>query len=249
MPCLCINRDVENVAPQTAIASPLARRELLEWRDRHKLASTLGLARCWQDLKPSINERIEQISWYDAAVSPSTFIKNEIDPMIIEGISATGERLISDAQDELRQIVEQQLTEIATVGSVQSESNSLQDATQILSSIAPLAGGLALGAALPGMAVVSGTAAFGLVATSTVSMPILIGGLALAGGAVATGVVKTSQLRAYRSRSIRKRIEDHVAQAVLSRSAPAIQSSSTSVLYQIHQAIEAASSKALENLA
>ena len=231
---------------QAALPAALARREILEWRDRHKLASTLGLARCWQDLRPSVNERIEDIGWYYAAVSPSAFIENNIDPLIIEGLSSTVEQLIGNAQDELRQIVEHQLSAIAAIGNVKPESNSLEDATEVLSSIAPLAGGLALGAALPGMAVVSGTAAFGLIATSTVSMPILLGGLALAGGAVATGVVKTSQLRSYRTRSIRKRIEDHVEQSVLATSAPAIPSAAPSVLFQIHQALDEAADKALE---
>ena len=220
----------------------------MEWRDRHKLAATLTLARCWQDLKPSINERVEDIGWYDAAVSPSAFIEKEVDPLLVDSIGSAIERLIADAQDDLRQIGEHQLSVNATVAQVGAHINTFEDATEVLSGIAPLAGGLALGAALPSMAVVTGATAFGLVATSTVSVPILLGGLALAGGAVATGVVKTSQLRDYRSKSIRKRVESHVEQAILSTSLPPTQNAGPSVLLQIHQALDEADSKAMETL-
>ena len=220
----------------------------MEWRDRHKLAATLTLARCWQDLKPSINERVEDIGWYDAAVSPSAFIEKEVDPLLVDSIGSAIERLIADAQDDLRQIGEHQLSVNATVAQVGAHINTFEDATEVLSGIAPLAGGLALGAALPSMAVVTGATAFGLVATSTVSVPILLGGLALAGGAVATGAVKTSQLRNYRSKSIRKRVESHVEQAILSTSLPPTQNARPSVLLQIHQALDEAASKAMETL-
>lgn len=244
----CIDRRVELVAHQAAAAGPLARRNILDWRDRHKLASALALARCWQDMRPTVNERIEAIGWYDAAVTPSAFIEQEVDPLLVDGISSTVERLVKDAQDDLRKIVEHQLSVTASVAQVGAHTNTFEDATELLSGIAPLAGGLALGAALPSMAVVTGATAFGLVATSTVSVPILLGGLALAGGAIATGAVKTSQLRDYRSKSIRKRIETHVEQSVLSTSPPPTQSTAPSVLFQIHQALDEAASKAMETL-
>ena len=222
----------------------LARRQILEWRDRHKNSANMTLTRRWQDLKPQVAELLEGISWYQASVSPSDFIVKEIDPILVSGIADSVGRIISDAEADLLAIVEQQLERVMPLGGVGRDNSSLHDLTDIFTSIAPLAGGLALGAAIPSIAVVSGTVAFGLVAVSTVSMPILVSGLAVAGGAIATGVVKTSNLRLIRSKRMMKRVQDHVDHAVFSLVPPSTDARPKSVLLQIHEAIEGAAHKA-----
>lgn len=206
----------------------------------------MTLARRWQDLKPQIEAQLEDVTWYQATVSPSDFIVKEIDPLLLSGIADSVARIISDAQADLLAIMEHQLAEIMPLQGVGHDSSSRQELTDIFTSIAPLAGGLALGAAIPSMAVVSGTVAFGLIATSTVSMPILLGGLAVAGGAVATGVIKTSNLRRVRSKRIFRRVQEHVDQAVLSLALPTTDTRPRSVLLQIHEAIDTAADKAGE---
>ena len=60
--------------------------------------------------------------------------------------------------------------------------------------IGPLAGGAAAAAAVPLAAVTTTTAWFGLVATTTISWPIVVGGAAVAGAGIATGLLNTSRL-------------------------------------------------------
>lgn len=228
--------------------SPLAlvtRREILEWRDNHKLSANFILTRRWQDMKPQIEAKLEEITWYKAAVSPSDYITQEIDPILKAGIEESVAGIVKNAQSDLLSIMDHQLNEISSPGPVQKNNSTSEELTEIFTSFAPLAGGLALGAAVPSMAVVSGSVAFGLVATSTVSMPILLGGLAVAGGAVATGVVKTSNLRRVRSARMMKRIKDHVDQAVFSLKRPGEVSRPISLLLQIHDAIDSAVEVAL----
>lgn len=101
-----------------------------------------------------------------------------------------------------------------------TENEALEDrvsaAQDLLEGLAPLAGAIAMGAALPSFAVVSSTAMFGLIATSTISLPVLAAGLALAGTALGVGAVKTSALHTRLTKRMLAQINRHVVSAVLS---------------------------------
>lgn len=226
----------------------LARRQILEWRDKHKIAANLALTRNWQDLVPQVEAKLDEVTWYQASVSPSDFIISEIDPILVQGFSACVSRLVAEAQADLLAIMDHQLVEVSALGAIDQDDPSLSVLIDIFKGISPLAGGLALGAALPSMAVVSGTTAFGLVATSTISMPILIGGLVLAGGAVATGVVETSKLREVRSKRMLKRVRRHVDQAVFSLDIHKSEDRKKSIILQIHDSLDTAVETALDQI-
>ena len=221
------------------------RRDILDWRNRHQLNALMSLSRLWQDLKPQLYERLGEISWNEAAVSPSAYIKKKIDPILKAEIANDVERIMQLAKMEMASIMEHHFEQFEELDDVEAQQDALELATEILTSIGPLAGGLVLGAALPSLAVVSGTVAFGLVATSTVSIPILVGGLAIAGGAVATGIVKTSSLRTLRANRIKKRLDAHVRQAVFSLDRSP---SKKSILLEIQDAFDQAANLALEKV-
>ncbi|TCJ37373.1 hypothetical protein [Parafrankia sp. BMG5.11] len=229
-------------AAALAATSIDSRRQILEWRDRHLQNAALALSRTWQDLRPIVDEKLDQITWSSALTEPAAYIAREIDPIVTKRVEEVVQRLISDAQLELSAIFEHQLDVETSVGGIPDEPESLQQVTDVLSGLVPVAGGLALGAALPGMAVVSGTAAFGLIATSAVSAPVLVSGLLLAGGALATGVIKTSQIRDARNARIRARIRKYVEAAILSPQ------SDISVMRRFTIGIEAAAQSAMERL-
>lgn len=216
------------------------RRQILEWCDRHKMDANLILARRWQDLKPVIAAKIEEIGWYEATVTHSGFLKEKINPMLIAGFQETVADIMARAQSDLQAVMDHRLNDIDAGDGADADDGFNERMAELFTSVAPLAGGLAVGAALPSVAVVSGTAVFGLVATSTVSVPILLGGLAVATGAIATGAFKTSQLRSKSAARTLKRVTKHVERSILSLERPDKAGDSTSVLLQIHDAIDAA---------
>ncbi len=219
------------------------RRAVLEWRDKHTVLATLTLNRRWQDLKPAIETKLEQVPWKSAIAAPTKYIKNEIDPLLAAELAPLAAKLVKDAHDDLSSVIEQQIEVDPAMADRSTDEHHLETAVDLLESLVPLAGGLAMGAALPSMAVVSGTAAFGLVATSTVSVPILAGGLAIAGLAVATGAVKANQLYALRSSRMKARVASHVEQALLSVD---MNAAHPSVLARIVGAYEDAAAIALQ---
>lgn len=219
------------------------RREILEWQDRHSLDAEVALGRLWSDLRPQIAERLEEISWRSAIANPNAFIRSEIDPILAEKFTPKVQRLIEIARDDLASSVENTLELDHSIEAIEEGEEHLQAATDVLTGLMPLAGGLIMGASLPSLAIASGTAMFGLVATSTISMPLLLGGLALSGAAIATGAVKTSKLHALRTRRMLARIDRHVHYAILSRDTEAERKS---VLARLRNAYAEAATLAME---
>ncbi|MBY6014075.1 hypothetical protein KUV75_04060 [Qipengyuania gaetbuli] len=218
------------------------RRKVLEWRDEHSTAATLELNRLWLDVKPLVAEKLAAVSWRSALAEPNRYITREIDPFLAEQLAPKLEKLVSRAQQDLKAIARRHFELNPSLAPNEGEENHLGSAIAILSGIAPLAGGLAMGIALPSFAIVSGTTAFGLVATSTVSLPIVLGGVAAAGALLATGVVNTSKLHSYSAGRMMKRVEDHVRRSLLLADQSA---SPPSVLGQLINAYDAASEAAL----
>lgn len=193
------------------------RRNAIEWRDKHSLDAELELCRLWGEVRPLVAEIVEEVSWRSAVAEPNAFIKREIDPLLAAKFGPSLLQLLERARDDLEGIVEELPAMDRSIAESHGEEDHLEAATDVLTGLVPLAGGLVMGAALPSLAVVSGTAMFGLVATSTLSLPILFGGLAVTGAALAAGAVKTSDLHSLRTRRMLARIDSHVIQAILSR--------------------------------
>ena len=221
------------------------RRTIIEWRDRHSLDAELALCRFWSDFRPQIVEVVEEVSWRSAIVEPKAFIRREIDPLLAAGFGPRVEQLLTSARNDLQSIADTVIELDGAIAASDGEEDHFEAATDVLTGLMPLAGGLVMGASLPSLAVVSGTAMFGLVATSTLSLPILFGGIAASGAALATGVVKTSDLHALRSRRMLARIDTHVRHAILS---PEEDSDRLSVLARLRQAFALSAALAMEEV-
>lgn len=213
------------------------RRRLLEWRDEHSSTAALELNRLWLDLKPTIAEKLAGVSWRSALTEPNGYIVREIDPLLAEHLEPKIADLTNAARQDMINLAKRHFELSPALSPSSDEEDHIVSAMAVLSSVAPLAGGLAMGVALPSFAVVSGTAAFGLIATSTVSLPIVVGGVAAAGTLLATGVVKTSKLHAYSTDRMMKRVESHVRRALLSNDQSV---SPPSVLRQLRDAYQTA---------
>lgn len=234
--------EIDDSAEAAAIIS---RREILEWRDRHLMAAPLAISRAWQDVSPTIDEKLAAITWRSALTEPELFIARVIDPVIAQAINAAAQQIIVDAQTELQVLIAHQMEVETTMSSTPVERDHLAGAADLIAGLAPLAGGVAAGAALPSLAVVSGTAFFGLVATSAISAPILLGGLLVAGAGIATGALQTAKIKDKRTARMRDRVQRHVGAAVLSIEP---RSSNLSVLARLLAAINAAAEAALKRL-
>lgn len=86
---------------------------------------------------------------------------------------------------------------------------------------------------------------FGMVATSAVSAPILLSGIAVAGAGLATGVLQTSRIKEKRIARMRDRVRKHIDVAVLDVTP---QSVNPSLLARLTAGINAAASAALERI-
>lgn len=191
------------------------RQQIMEWRDRQSSAAMVSLNRAWGDFRPVIVEQLASVGWGEALRSPNAFIRDCVDPKIVGYFEPIIAENILTARTELEALLSNDLIIDTKVAHSTDEEDYYEAALDLLKSVAPLAGGLAVGAAIPSMAVLSGTAMLGLVATSTISLPVVFGGLAVAGAGVATGAIKTSALRTNATERMLAKVDRHVARSLL----------------------------------
>ena len=200
----------------TAVPAIVLRDRMLEWRDTHSAAAMLAFNALWRDLRPTIEDRLSDLSYKSALVEPHAYIAREIDPLLAQTFGGETDRLVNEARDDLATLTRCDIALDGTIDNTDDLEDRLTAAQDVLEGLVPLAGGIAMGAALPSFAVASGTAMFGLLATSTVSLPMLAVGLTVAGTGVAVGAIKTSTLHARVTKRMMARIDRHVAAAILS---------------------------------
>ena len=179
------------------------------------MAAMEKLNQAWGDFRPAIVEQLDGIGWKHAVISPGAFVREKVDPRIATRFAPVVAACVAAAKEDLADLFEDEWSVDTNFAGSSESDNRLAAALDVLQGVGPLASGLFVGAAIPSVAVVSGTAMLGLVATSTISMPIVLGGLALAGTSVATGVVKTSAIRDKAIKRMIGRIDRHVSNALL----------------------------------
>ncbi|MBS4011716.1 hypothetical protein F1C10_15695 (plasmid) [Sphingomonas sp. NBWT7] len=228
-----------------AASSIEERRSVLEWRDRHIIAATLALHRACQDAWPLIEARLAAVSWHSVLTETDAFVTREIDPIVAGAVNEAVQRLIREAQLELDHIIEHHLALEATLGGTPVETNKLTSELDLIAGLAPILGSVGIAAALPSFAVVSGAVMFGMVATSAISAPILLTGIAVAGAGLATGVLQTSRIKEKRTARMRVRVRNHIDAAVLN---DVPKSTTPSLLVSLTIVIQTAAAAALERI-
>ncbi|MFC3556054.1 hypothetical protein ACFOKI_01390 [Sphingomonas qilianensis] len=228
-----------------AAAAIEGRRNVLEWRDRHLIATVVAINRACQDAWPIVEEKLSAITWRSVLTEADAYVTREIDPIIAEAVNPAAQRVIIQAQDELYRIVEHQLALKAILVGVPADADPLAGRLDMVIGLAPILGGIGLAAALPSAAVISGSVAFGLIATSAISAPILLSGIAIAGVGIATGVLQTSRIRENHTERLRTRIRQHMNTAVFETGR---EQADVSVVAQLQAVIRAAAVAALEGI-
>lgn len=192
-----------------------------------------------------IEEKLAAITWRSVLTESNAFIAREIDPLVAEAVNDAARGVIATAQGDLNRLVSHQLAAQSELSGIPGESDGLAGTADLIARLAPLMGGIGVAAVVPGMAIVTGAAFFGLVATATVSALILIGGMTIAGAGIATGVLQTSRIKDKRTARMRARVTVHIAAAVLSTAAD---QTAPSVLARLHHAISSAADTAIERI-
>ena len=214
----------------------ITRREILDWRDKHRVDAELILRRTCLDLHHVVDARLNDISLRDALIKSNSFCTKNIDPIVIEYVQPVADKIIIKAQHDLGEIIEHQISsEIQTESDGAGRSDYWHAVGSLAAGIAPLAGGAAVAVSLPTLTIGSTAVVFGLFASATVSIPLLIAGAFGTGALLATGAYKTSKIKQYRIDRIRKRIHASIDANVL---APQHEDQPPSVLTQFDTLIQ-----------
>ncbi|NJC05758.1 hypothetical protein GGQ97_001551 [Sphingomonas kaistensis] len=189
--------------------------EIDAWRDEYTLVAAATLNRVAGDLLESFEEDLKEASWKDGLLRPGGFIAERVTPTVNAVARPVIEAFLKRANGALLEIVEHQTTwqyEPQSGGQDQHANDGWQD---VAVAAGPLAGGVAVAAALPAMAVTTSTAVFGLVTTTAISWPVVVGGGAIAGIGIATGLLNAGKLWDKTEARLRKKIREHVVSILL----------------------------------
>ena len=98
----------------------MARRSILEWRDRHLLAGQHTLLQLSTDLERELFGQIDKLEWSQLTGDVDDYVADELAPVVNARASQTVSKLVVDAEIELKKI----LTADATVAWKSDEKTS-----------------------------------------------------------------------------------------------------------------------------
>lgn len=186
-----------------------------EWASEWTLIAARTLNQVAADVIVSAEEDIGKIGLKDGLLKPSAFIQSKVAPPVRAVAESVATKIVEEANTALLELVNAQAD--WTRGPEHSEGTDgiFEGATDVAIAAAPLAAGLTSAAALPFAAVATTTGWFGLVTTTTISWPIVVGGGALAGLGLATGIVNAAKLRDRTQARLRKRVRQFVLNSLI----------------------------------
>ncbi len=202
----------------------LARREIDEWAADYTLMAARILNQVAADLIGSVEEEITGVSLKDGLFSPAAFVQDRIAPRVAAVAEPVARDILNEANKALLEIVEDQAVWVRSPQHAESPEGAFDGVKDVAAASVPLAAGLATVAVVPFAAVTSTTAWLGLVTTTAISWPVLVGGTAVAGLGIATGAFNTAKLRDRTVVRLRKRVRQFIIASLVdgSENAPSI---------------------------
>ncbi|QXF12810.1 MULTISPECIES: hypothetical protein [Sphingopyxis] len=186
-----------------------------EWASEQTLLAARILNQAAADLMLHAEEDLKTARWKDGLIDPNAFLKDRIAPRI----RAVGEplalMLIEEANQALQLLASERALWSRNIEDAPTSGNSFESAGDIAAAVIPLGAGTAAAAALPYVAITTTTAYFGLVTTSAISWPVVVGGGAIAALGIATGVVEGSRLWSKVEARLRRKNRDFIVAALL----------------------------------
>lgn len=222
-----------------ALGNLFGNHEVDAWRDDYTLAAAATLNQVAGDLIADFESDLKNATWKDGLLGQSSFIAERVTPTVHAVARPVVDAFVNKANEALLSIVECQSTWQYEPMSGGEDHHAGGGMVNVALAAGPLAGGVATLAAVPLMAVTTSTAFFGLVTTTAISWPVVVGGGALATVGIATGLLNTGKLWDKTEARLRKKIREHVVSILLKGS-----EKQPAVLEQLSAVLEATAERA-----
>jgi hypothetical protein len=165
-----------------------------EWASKHSLLAARVLNQAAADLILQAEHDLKSARWKDGLIDPNAFLIAKISTRIQTVADPLAKMLIEEANRELQELVGDKAIWSRSVSNAPTAANSFESVGDLATIALPLGAGAAAALALPSAAVTTSTAYFGLVTTTIVSWPVLLGGAAVAGLGITTGLIEGKRL-------------------------------------------------------
>jgi hypothetical protein len=186
-----------------------------DWASEYSLVAARTLNQVAVDLIASAEQDVSNASLKDGLLAQSAFLQNSIAPKVREVAEPVAIEILNEANAALAAIVEEQAVWVRCPDYAEQPEGAFDGAKDIAAAAVPLAAGFATAASLPFAAVTTTTAWLGLVTTTTISWPVVLGGGALAGLGIATGLLNTAKIRDRTQARLRDRVRSFVVASLI----------------------------------
>jgi hypothetical protein len=189
--------------------------EIDAWRDDYTLMAASSLNEVTGNLIASFEDDLETATWKDGLIGQNAFLANRVNPRIHEVARPLVDHIVQRANEALARIVAHQAIWQYRPTDAPAGEGAFEGWQDVAVAAAPLAGGVATAVALPAMAVTTSAAFFGLVTTTVVSWPIVVGGGAVAAVGIGTGLINAGKIWDKTEARLRRKVHDHVVATLL----------------------------------
>jgi hypothetical protein len=186
-----------------------------QWASENILnaARVLNHAAC--EVIAEAEKEIEQVGWQESLTGQSKFISERIAPLVRSVAEPVALDIIADANITLQDIVLEHAVWTRSPEYSEQPDGAFSGSYEVMSAAVPLAAGAAVASALPFAALTTTTALFGLVTTTVISWPVVVGGGAIAGAGIALGLLNTATLTDKLHARLRLRVRSFVLASLI----------------------------------
>ena len=186
------------------------------WASDYTLIAAKTLNQVASDLVVSAEAEIVKATLKDGLIGQGAFLNGRIVPIVRARAEVVTLNIVDAANLALLELVEDQAVWVKGPDDVDGSPGGYDGAVDVAAAAMPLAAGLTGAAVLPFAAVTTTTAWFGLVTTTAISWPVVVGGGALVGLALATGVLNTARIRDRAQVHLRNRARQYIVASLIS---------------------------------
>lgn len=186
-----------------------------DWVSEQTIMAARILNQAAADIILQSDDELVTAGWKDALINPNSFIMERITPRVRDVAEPIALMIVEEANRSLQTIVDVQAVWTRNIENAPLGDNTFEGVGDFAAAVVPLGAGAAAAAALPFAAMTTTTAFFGLVSTTVISWPVVLGGGALAGLGIATGVLEGSKIWSKVEARLRRRIRDFVVATLI----------------------------------
>jgi hypothetical protein len=209
------------------------------WASEYTLIAARTLNQVAADLIRDSEEEVASVGLKDGLFAQSAFVQNSIAPRVRAVAEPVAIEILNEANAALAEIVAAKAVWVRGSEYTEQPEGAFDGAKDVAAAAMPLAAGVATAASLPFAAVTTTTAWFGLVTTTAISWPVVLGGSALAGLAIATGLLNTAKIRDRTQARLRDRVRTFVVASLINGN-----ENSPSILQQVTAEFDRAAERA-----